>query len=127
MAEGYVITQVYTSRAIIPIMDASVSITQEKEDKRVVIGVRKTNENGKTSPVTITTPNEELSLSPGLRTPFTTCDVQIEHPDFYTVFIKDVQIFANTTSIQNAELVPIESGANTKNAVEAFRVLPQDL
>lgn len=127
MAEGYVITQVYTSRAIIPIMDASVSITQEKEDKRVVIGVRKTNENGKTSPVTITTPNEELSLSPGLRTPFTTCDVQIEHPDFYTVFIKDVQIFANTTSIQNAELVPIESGANTKNAVEAFRVLSQDL
>ncbi len=127
MAEGYIIAQVYTSRAIIPIMDASVSITQEKEDKRVVIGVRKTNENGKTHPVTITTTNEELSLSPGLRTPFTTCDVQIEHPDFYTMLIKDVQIFANTTSIQNAELVPIESGSNTKNAVEAFRVLPQDL
>jgi len=127
LAEGYIIAQVYTSRAIIPIMDASVSITQEKEDKRVVIGFRKTNENGKTYPVTITTPNEELSLSPGLRTPFTTCDVQIEHPDFYTIFIKDVQIFANTTSMQNAELVPIESGANTKNAVEAFRVLPQDL
>ena len=127
MAEGYIIAQVYTSRGVIPIKDASVNVTQEKDNKRVLVGVRKTDENGKTTPITVKAPDEELSLLPGLGTPFAVCDIQIEHPNYYTIFIKDVQIFANITSIQNAAIIPIEEGVNTKNAVETFEVLPQNL
>lgn len=108
-------------------MDASVSVTQEKDNKRILIGIRKTNEYGKTTPILLQTPDEDLSTSPGNETPFAVCNMQIEHPDYYTMFIKDVQVFANTTSYQNAELIPIEAQANSKNAVETFQVLPQNL
>ena len=127
MAQGYIVAQVYTSRGVIPIMDATVSVTQEKDNKRILVGVRKTNENGRTSPILIETPDEELSTSPGNVTPFAVCNLQIEHPDYYTMFIKDVQVFANTTSFQNAGLVPIEEQANTKYPVETFQVTPQNL
>ncbi len=127
MAEGYIIAQVYTSRGVIPIRDASVSVTQEKDNKRVLVGVRKTDESGKTVPILLSTPDQDLSLTPNNITPFAVCDLQIEHPDYYTMFIKDVQVFANTTSVQNAALIPIEAGANTKNAVETFQVIPQNL
>ena len=127
MAEGYIIAQVYTSRGVIPVRDASVFVTQEKNDKRILVGVRKTDESGKTAPITLNAPDKELSLSPGHTALFTTCDLQIEHPDYYTVFVKDVQVFADTISLQNAELIPLEAGADAKNAVETFRVLPQNL
>lgn len=127
MAEGYIVAQVFTSRGAIPIRDASVSVTQNNDNKRVLIGVRKTNEFGRTEPITVTTPDEALSQSPGNANPFTVVDMQIEHPEFYTISIKDFQVFANTTSFQNAELIPIEADANTKNAVESFQVTPQNL
>ena len=127
MAQGYIVAQVYTSRGVIPIKDATVSVTQEKDNKRILVGVRKTNENGRTSPVLIETPDEELSTSPGNPAPFAVCNLHIEHPDYYTMFIKDVQVFANTTSFQTASLVPIEEQANNKSPVETFQVTPQNL
>ena len=127
MAEGYIITQVYTSRSMIPIRDASVSITKEENNKITLVGFRKTDINGKTSPVTLQTPDMELSLEPGFKDPFATCNILIQHPQFYSMYIKNAQVFANNTTLQKAELIPLEEGATTKNAVETFEVLPQNL
>lgn len=127
MSEGYIIANVYTSKSLIPIKDASVSVTKTGKDTNELIGFRKTNENGTTTPIIINTPDENLSLEPNYKEPFATCDIQIEHPMYYTIFIKNAQVFANRTTVQPAELIPLEDTAVEDNAVEVFDVNQQNL
>lgn len=129
MSEGYIVARVYTSRSMIPIKDASVAVLEEIDNRSMLIGYRKTDEVGKTTPISIQTPDREMSQSPNDTEtfPFTQVNIQIEHPNYYTMYIRNVQVFADTTSVQNAELIPIEAQAEPKNAVETFEVLPQNL
>ena len=107
MATGYIVTNVYTSRAQIPLRGAQVSITSGTGTNSQLLGFRTTDESGQTEPVSINTPNLELSLSPSKIVPFAICDIKISHPSYYTLTITNVQIFANTQTIQNVELIPL--------------------
>ena len=115
MATGYIIVNVYTTRAQIPLKDALVSVTSGTGANSKLLGFRTTNESGQTEPISISTPNLELSLSPSKTKPFAICDIKISHPSCYTLTITDVQIFANTQTIQNAELIPLEENSRPED------------
>lgn len=112
MATGYIIANVYTSRAQIPIKNAQVSVTSGNSPNQKLLGFRTTNEAGQITPIPIDTPELELSLSPSKTKPFSICNIKISHPSYYTLTITDVQVFANTQTLQNVELIPLEE--NTK-------------
>ncbi len=111
MATGYIVVNVYTSRAQIPLIDAQVSVTSGAGANSKLLGFRTTNESGQTAPISISTPDLELSLSPSKIVPFAICDIKISHPSYYTLTITNVQIFANTQTIQNVELIPLEENS----------------
>lgn len=126
MAEyGFVTARVFTSRAQIPVTGASVVI--ESNNTGSVLGARITDENGLTSPVRIETPSKDNSTSPGYDTPFTSVNIRISHPMYYTYYVRDAQVFEGQTSVQNAELVPLEENDRAPFRLEDFFVTPQNL
>ena len=111
MATGYIVVIVYTSRAQIPIQNAHVSVISGEETNQTLLGVRTTNNSGKTTNISVETPSLELSLSPSDIKPFSVCTIKVSHPSYYSVTIKDVQIFANTQTVQKVELIPLEENS----------------
>jgi hypothetical protein len=111
LATGYIVVNVYTSRAQIPLRNAKVSVTSGPEENSTLLGFRTTDENGQTSLISVETPDLELSLSPSKMKPFALCNIKISHPSYYTLTITDVQVFANTQTLQNVELIPLEENS----------------
>ena len=126
MAEyGFVTARVFTSRGQIPIEGASVVV--ETADNSSVLGARITDKNGLASPVRIQTPPKDLSVSPGGDEPFAMVSIRVSHPMYYTYYVQNVQVFSGQTSLQNAELVPIEENDRVPFRLSDFLVTPQNL
>lgn len=127
MAEkGSLIVWVTTARNAIPVKNASVSVF-EPNSKRL-LGFRRSGNEGVTSAFEIETPNMDLSLTPqdGV-TPFRVVDVQVDHPMYRSILVKDVQIFADRQSIQNADLVPLAEYSNPDDQTAVYPIEPQNL
>ncbi|MBQ4527822.1 MAG: spore cortex-lytic protein [Clostridia bacterium] len=121
MAIGYVTARVYTSDAQIPVKDATFSVLSADGSNKL-IGVRITDENGKTELVSVDTPDIALSTSPGNEKPFTGVNVRIDHPGFNTAYIEGVQVFAEQVSVQNVELIPTAPHIPYDNKADFFDV-----
>lgn len=115
MSTGSIIANVYTSRAQLPLKNAQVSVTSGSGDNLKLLGFRTTNESGQISPIFIDTPELELSLRPSKTAPFAICDIKITHPFYYSLTITNVQVFADTQTIQNVELIPLEENSKPED------------
>lgn len=127
MAVGYVIVNVYTSRSQIPIKNAFVSVTTGTSPNTNLLGFRTTDENGASGIISIETPSLELSLTPTDVKPFTSFDIRVSHPLYYTMIINDVQVFANTKTIQNVELIPLTENSEPQNRTITNTIPQQNL
>lgn len=126
MAEyGFITARVFTSRGQIPISGASVII--ESSDNSSVLGARITDDNGLTAPVRVETPAKAMSTQPGNELPFTSVNVRVSHPMYYTYYVRDAQVFEGQTSLQLAELIPIEENDRAPFPLGEFFVTPQNL
>lgn len=124
---GYITARIYTSRGELPIEGAVVTIVSNETNPPTLVGKRTTDKNGLTAPVTVSAPDQSKSESPSDTVPFSVVDVRVDHPRYYTVFIKDSQIFANRTTIIDTELIPIVENESYDNMTEEFTVTPQNL
>ena len=123
---GYITARIYTSEAEIPIKDATFIVTGQSDENTILYGIRKTDENGKTTLISVDTPDIEISLTPGNQKPFKSVNVIIEHPDFITKYITGVQIFPQQVSVQEASMLPnIKNKAESK--IEKYDIDSQDL
>ncbi len=113
--QGSIAINVYTSRSQIPLKNAMISVTSGNENNPTLLGFRTTDESGKVEPIYIDTPDLELSLSPSNSKPFTVCNIKVSHPSYYTLTITDVQVFANTQTLQNVELIPLEENSKPED------------
>lgn len=125
--EGSVVARVTLAGENIPVKDALVTVTSAEGDKNILIGTRKTDENGKTAPIVLETPDIEYSLAPEDEVkPFKSVDVRIDHPSSYTVVLRNVQVFSDNVSLVNVSLVPFEEG-DTKKAERIIVITNQNL
>lgn len=126
MAEyGFITARVFTSRGQIPISGASVVV--ETSDGSSILGARITDDDGLTMPVRIETPAKDTSTQPGVENPFTSVNIRISHPMYYTYYVRDAQVFEGQTSVQVAELLPIEENDRAPFRLGEFFVTPQNL
>lgn len=90
-----------------PIVDATIriSITGAPEDE---FYETQTNMVGQTEDIVLPTPSEELSQEPSAEMPYAEYNLQISAPSFETIEIVGVNVLANTLSIQNIVMVPIQ-------------------
>lgn len=125
---GTILTRVYTSRAQIPVQGATVAFTQRgQEGRHVLLAVRITDANGRTSPVRAATPSASASESPGTADPFAVCDIWAESPGYELLVVENVQIFPNTQTLQELELIPLPEHTDALLPESPVNIPPQNL
>ena len=126
MASGNIIIKAGTAGRLIPVEGARVFVTRRNGGSNdSILALRITGRSGTTERVAVETPEKSIAAGPGRGEPFTSVDIRVEHPRYYTYYIKDAQVFADTESIQNVALIPL--AIPTGNRSERVTVTPQNL
>ncbi len=126
MDTGSMEIQVYTSRGRIPLEDASVVVLKPGE-KDEIIAIEVTNTSGFTRKIEIPTPSPVASTRPVKMQGFTSVNVWVEHPDFVTTLLENVQIFPNVDTKVPVELTPLEEGSSSLEAERQLELSQQNL
>lgn len=126
MANGTLVTRVFTGRAELPIPGASVSVVRKDGDRLLdLLTVQVSGRGGDTEAFSIETPGANLSQSPGNPTPYALVDLWVDRQGFQLLVVEDVPVFPGVTSVQDLPLVPMpEDGGRGGSSVE---IPPQDL
>ncbi len=96
--------QTYAGGRALPLSNVSVTV---RSSGGKLEAFRRTDINGFTDIIELQTPPEGFSLKPGEEQPYSQFDVTVEHPGYYGVLIKGVQVFAGRTTWQQVELLPL--------------------
>lgn len=125
-AIGYLQVHAYTSYAQIPLKDVAVSVT---DTSGAAIALRLTNRSGfLDAPIEIEVPDLSSSQSPNTGViPFTAINLYARLNNFEAIEIENLQIFANTTTLQNLEMIPLSELPQSWNKLEIFNTPPQNL
>ena len=54
-------------------------------------------------------------------------DVTAEHPLYERIVVEDVQVFPDTVSMQNLQLIPLAEAPEAFDQTEVFPIPPQNL
>ena len=124
-ATGYITLRAYTSTAQFPLQNVAVVVTAEDG---TAIAMRLTDRNGLIQPIEIPVPDKSESLSPdpGER-PFAIVNLYARRKGYEQVESENLQVFADTTTNQNLEMIPLAElpGAWDQNMV--YFTPPQNL
>lgn len=125
-ATGYIQVHAYTSYAQIPLKDVAISITNASG---AAIALRLTNRNGALdAPVEIQVPDLASSQSPNTGViPFAVVNLYARLNNYEAIEIENLQIFANTTTLQNLEMIPLSELPQSWNRLETFNTPAQNL
>lgn len=128
-ATGTLQVRVFTSRAEIPVMGATVLVTRPAgRGKLELLSIQVTDSSGMTQPIPIQTPPAQESVRPGeAPRPFASCDVWAEQPGYAMLLVEGVQVFPNVLTIQPMELVPLAEGESSLSETEVRDIPPQTL
>ena len=125
-AVGYIQVRAYTSYAQIPLKDVAVTVT---DSSGAAIAMRLTNRSGMLDkPIEIQVPDLSASQSPDTNiVPFGTVNLYAKRKDFEEINAEKVQIFANTITEQNLEMIPLSELPQYWIKSETFVTPPQNL
>ena len=125
-ATGYIQVHAYTSQAQIPIKDAAIAITDTDGS---AIALRLTDKSGQLeNPVPISVPDLSASQTPNTgEKPFAVVNLYAKADLFEEIEIENLQVFPDTITVQNLELIPQAELPEFWNQVEIFNIPPQNL
>ena len=123
-AVGYIQIKAYASRAELPVEDAAVAVVDEEGR---LLGLRLTDDSGLTTPIRIQVPDRAASQAPGNAKPFVTVNLYARAEDYEQVLARGIQVFADTTTLQELQFVPLPELPGSWNPVEVFDTPPQNL
>lgn len=124
-ATGYIQVRAYSSYAQLPLQDVSVTITASDG---TAIAMALTDRSGKITPVSIPVPPLAESQSPGSAdAPFTSVTVHARLRGYEQIKAEGVQIFANTVTLQNLEMIPLAEFPTSWDQSEDFTTPAQNL
>ena len=115
----------YTSNARIPLQNVAVMITTPNGD---AIAMRLTDRNGLIKPIEIPVPERSASLTPDSgETPFAVVNLYARLKGYEQIEIENLQVFADTTTNQNLEMIPLSERPGQGNQTEIFDTPRQNL
>ena len=124
-ATGYITVHAYTSYASLPLKDVAVSVTAPDG---TAIAMRLTDRNGLIRPIEVPVPAKSASLTPNSgETPFTTVNLFARLRGYEQIEIMNLQVFADTTTNQNLEMIPLSELPGAWNQTEIFDTPRQNL
>ena len=123
-AVGYIQATAYASRAKLPLEDVAVSIV---DDEGRLLGLRTTNSSGQTTPIRLSVPDRAEGQSPGQTKPFVTVNLYARAEDYEQILIRGIQVFADTVTEQELQMIPLAELPGSWNRVEVYDTPPQNL
>ncbi len=124
-ATGYIQARAYTSYAQIPLQGAAITITAS-DGTAIAMGL--TDRNGKLAPVALPVPDLSASQTPDSgQVPFATVDLHAQLQGYEQITVRKIQVFANTITDQNLEMIPLSELPNQWNQSEFFDTPSQNL
>lgn len=124
-ATGYIQVRAYASTAQFPLKDVAITITATDG---TAIAMRLTDRNGMIAPIAIPVPDKSESQTPDPdEKPFTSVNLYARLKGYEQVEAENLQVFADTTTNQNLELVPLSELPNQWDQTVIFDTPPQNL
>lgn len=123
---GQLRIRTYSSRAVLPLTDSTVTVESESNGITTLLAVRLTDESGLTPYITVDTPDLSNSLTPNQPRGWTDVTVIVSHPGYDRVIIRDVQIFPGIVTQQAVEMFPQEFFPDGTE-LQQYDIPPQDL
>ena len=125
-AKGYIQVHAYTSYAQLPLKDVAISIT---DSGGASIALRLTNRSGfLDTPIEIDVPDLSAGQTPNTGIiPFAVVNLYARLNNYEAIEIENLQVFANTTTLQNLEMIPLSELPNSWNKLEIFNTPAQNL
>ncbi len=127
--KGSVIARVYTSDAKIPVQGATVIFTKLGADNsRELLGVRLTNFDGYTDPISVDTPplSDSQNYSPDVPA-YTIINITAEDENYGRILVQNAQVFSDTQTLQEFMLIPTPALPAQYGQTEIFSIPPQNL
>ena len=123
---GFIQVKAYTSRAQIPLRNVTVSITDTDGS---AIALRLTNRSGMfDTPIAVSVPDLAASISPNTGViGFSVVNLYAKLENFEEIDVKNLQVFPDTVTLQNLELIPLSEFPQNWNQAEVFDTPPQNL
>ena len=124
-ATGYIQVHAYSSYAQIPLEGVAVTVTA---DDGTAIAMRLTDRSGRITPIPLPVPDLSASQSPDSgEIPFATVNIHARLRGYEQITAERVQVFADTTTNQNLEMIPLAELPGSWNQTEDFDTPPQNL
>ena len=122
---GYIRVRAYQSRAELPLKDVAVAITASDG---TAIALQLTNRSGLTDTVSIPVPDIEAGQTPDTgEIPFATVNIYARLKGYEQIENEGVQVFPDTTTLQNLELIPLSEMPGEYDKRELFITPAQNL
>ena len=124
-AKGYIHVHAYTSKAQLPLSDVAITVTNRDS---TALAMRLTNESGLIDPIEITVPDLSESQTPDpQQSPFAVVNLYARRNDFEQIEVENLQVFADTVTDQDLEMVPLSELPESWNRTVIFETPPQNL
>lgn len=124
-ATGYIQIRAYTSIAQYPLKDVAIVVTATDG---TAIAMRLTDRNGLIRPIPIPVPDKSESQIPDPpEQPFAVVNLYAHLRGYERVESENLQVFADTTTVQNLELIPLSELPGSWNQTAVFDTPPQNL
>lgn len=123
--KGYIQVHAYSSFAQIPLENVAIAVTTTDG---TAIALRLTDRNGKITPIEVPAPELSESQSPGSEeAPFTSVNLRARLEGYEQIEAENLQIFANTVTWQDLEMIPLSELPESWGDTEIFDTPPQNL
>ena len=124
-ATGYIQVHAYSSYAQLPLENVAIAVTSTDG---TAIAMRLTDRSGQIAPIEIPVPDlsESQSPEPGEK-PFTSVNLSAHLKGYEQIESENLQVFADTTTLQNLEMIPLAELPQSWSQNVIFNTPPQNL
>ncbi len=124
-ATGYIQVRAYASTARFPLKDVAIAVTSTDG---TAIAMRLTNRSGMIEPIEIPVPDKAESQTPDPgEKPFASVNLYARLKGYEQVEAENLQVFADTTTNQDLELIPLPEFPEQWDQTVIFDTPPQNL
>ena len=122
---GYIQVHAYASNAMLPLEDVAITVTATDG---TAIAMRTTDRSGQIVPIEIPVPDLDAGQTPDTGTiPFTRVNLYARLKGYEQIENEDIQVFPDTTTIQDLEMIPISELPDQWDRREIFITPAQNL
>ncbi len=105
--EGRLLVRVTTATGAIPLENATVVIRDSPEAGGGIVASLRTDRSGLTPVITLAAPPKAIAQQPGTVRPFSTYNIDVILPGYFTPVYEGVPVFDGITSVQSVGMIPL--------------------